>query len=145
VGDGLVGADRAAELLAVLGVLDGHLHRALGDPGRLGGEGDAEAEEDREVVGPLGGQRVLGGDLDAVEAHRVQAPGEVDRGGRRDRDPGRVALDQVAAPVRCGDHEEVRCCRVHNQDLFPVENDAVAVSTSLHLEAADGRRRAGIP
>ena len=42
VGDRLVGADRAAELLAVFGVLDRHLHRPLGDPGRLGGEGDAE-------------------------------------------------------------------------------------------------------
>ena len=46
VGDRLVGADRAAELLAVFGVLDRHLHRPLGDPGRLGGEGDAEAVED---------------------------------------------------------------------------------------------------
>ena len=51
VRDRLVGADRAAELLAVFGVLDRHLHRPLGDPGRLGGERDAEAVEDRVVVG----------------------------------------------------------------------------------------------
>ena len=51
VGDRLVGADRPAELLAVFGVLDRHLHRPLGDPGRLGGERDADAVEDRQVVG----------------------------------------------------------------------------------------------
>ena len=55
VRDRLVGADRPAELLAVFGVLDRHLHRPLGDPGRLGGERDAEAEEDRVVVGPSAG------------------------------------------------------------------------------------------
>ena len=42
VGDRLVGADRAAELLAVLGVLDRHLERPLGDAGLLGGERDAD-------------------------------------------------------------------------------------------------------
>ena len=47
VGDRLVGADRAAELLAVFGVGDRHLQRPLGDPGRLGGERDAGAVEDR--------------------------------------------------------------------------------------------------
>ena len=79
VGDRLVGADRAAELLAVFGVLDRHLHRPLGDPGRLGGERDAEAEEDGVVVGLLAGQGVGGGDPDAVEADRGEAAGGVDR------------------------------------------------------------------
>ena len=36
VRDGLVGADRAIELAALLGVGDGHLHRPLGDADRLG-------------------------------------------------------------------------------------------------------------
>ena len=63
VRDRLVGADRAAELLAVFGVLDRHLHRPLGDAGRLGGERDADPQEDLLVVVPLGRQRVAGGTL----------------------------------------------------------------------------------
>ena len=107
VGDRLVGADRAAELLAVFGVLDRHLHRPLGDPGRLGGERDAEAVEDRRSSRALGRQRVGGGDPDAVEADRVEAAGGVDRRFGGDRDAVGAALDQVAAAVGGGDEEEV--------------------------------------
>ena len=132
VGDRLVGADRPAELLAVLGVLDRHLHRPLGDPGRLGGERDAERGRRRAGSRPSAGQRVLGGDLDAVEAHRVEAAGQVDRGLRRDGDAVGAALDQVAAAVGGGDEEEVGARGVHHQHLLAVEDDAVAVGLRLH-------------
>ena len=127
VRDRLVGADRPAELLAVLGVLDRHLHRPLGDAGRLGGKRDAEPVEDGVVVGLGGRQRVLGGDPDAVEADRVEAAGDVDRGRRGDGDAVGAALDQVAAAVGGGDEEEVGGGGVGDQDLLAVEDDAVAV------------------
>ena len=57
VGDRLVGADRPAELLAVFGVLDRHLHRPLGDPGRLGGERDAERARRPAGSRPPGGRQ----------------------------------------------------------------------------------------
>src|SRR3954468_8493105 len=43
VGDRLIGADRSAELLALLRVLDGHVHGASRDAGELGGQRDAGA------------------------------------------------------------------------------------------------------
>ena len=76
VRDGLVGADRAVELLALLGVVDRHLHRPLGDPGQLGGERD---------------QRPVRGRLD-VAGERIAADGRdprVSRGSRRSARPAR--------------------------------------------------------
>ena len=143
--DRLVGADRPAELLAILGVGDGHLHRPLRDPGRLGGKSDAEPEEDAVVVGLGGRQRVLRGYLDAVETDRVEAAGGVNRGRGGDGDTVGAALDQMATPVGGGDEEEVGRRCVHHQDLLAVENDALPVGARLHREAADRRRAAGIP
>ena len=86
-----------------------------------------------------------GRDPDAVEADRVEAAGGVDRRFGRDRDPVGAALDQVAAAVGGGDEEEVGGGGVQDEHLLAVEDDAVAVGARLHREAADGRRRAGVP
>jgi hypothetical protein len=141
VGNRLIGPDRPAELPAILGVLDRHLHGPLGDPGRLGGDCSAGAPEHRQVVLLEAGERRLGRDADAVEAHGVEAASEVDRLLGRDRDPLGGALDQVAAPVGGGDDEEVGARRVHHQHLLTIQDDTVAVRLGLHAELAD--RRAG--
>ncbi len=56
VRDGLEGADRDAELLAVLDVLERHLERALADAEHLGGKHDPDplgrAGAERLAVGP---------------------------------------------------------------------------------------------
>ena len=71
--DGLVGADRAAELLALLGVLDRHVERALGDAHALRRERDlADAARARDVarhrIAALGLDAEVGaGGVDEVE------------------------------------------------------------------------------
>ena len=75
VRDRLVGADRAAELLALLRVLDRHVERALGDADELGGERDHGRRRPAAATSPGSGSppsardaEVGAGGVDQVEA-----------------------------------------------------------------------------
>ena len=74
--DGLVGADRAAELLALLGVVDGHVQRARGDADGLRGRrgGDRVPGAGERSRSPVSSARRR-----AVEPHGEQRAGAVER------------------------------------------------------------------
>ena len=91
MGNRLVGADRAVELLALLGVVDRHLHRALGDPGEL------RAERDQ---GPVGGPlHVAGERIATVRRDPRVAAGSVDQLDRLDLGVAHLDQDGVVAVV----------------------------------------------
>jgi hypothetical protein len=77
--DRLEAADRLAELLAHLGVVDGDVEAPAGDPGRLGGR-----ERDRGPAHQVSGQAGHGRDVRAgqVDPHRTETPAQVDARGR---------------------------------------------------------------
>ena len=99
MGDRLVGADRAAELLAVFRVFHRHLQGPLRDTGRLGRKRHAATQEDRPVGGILGRDGVAGRHPHLVEANGVEPAGQIDRRFRGHGHTVGGALDDVPAAV----------------------------------------------
>src|SRR6185312_4838069 len=106
VGDGLVGADGDAELLAVLDVLDGHLKRAVADPDELRADRHERAAEARagalaERLAVLAGADAGGrsGRVDGVDGAHLGFLGA-------QHAPGAVLLDEhEQAGLAAADHE----------------------------------------
>ena len=106
--DGLECADRAAELLAALGVVDSHVEQLRGAPHHLGGQGDRRLVQDRlqilqrTLADPL---EVRGSANDLEKGpghvHRVQVPtlGHV-RHGKFDRVVARAVQEEPQARLR---------------------------------------------
>ncbi len=127
VRDGLVGADRAAELLALLRVGDGHLQRALCDADRFGAQRHGD---DVGGAGAVARQRVEG----AVGRDAPQPPRRVERlDGRRGR-----ALGQRPA-VAVAHHDHVGAVGVGHR------GPAVAVAQRGHRAARLARGQARQP
>ena len=90
-------ADRPAELVARLHVLDGRLQAPLGDAELLGGEQGRAGRQRRRASRGRGG---VAGDLPAgraVERHVGQRPGQVELTGGR-RDPSASAASTAYSP-----------------------------------------------
>ena len=95
-------------------------------------------------LGAVAGQRLVGGDADAVEVDGREPARGVDRDLRRDADALGVGGDDVAATVGGGDEEEGGAGRVGDQLLLAVEHDPVAVGLVFHRVGTRGPGRAGV-
>jgi len=101
---------------------------------------DADPLQHRGVVGPVCGKGALGGNLDPLEHHRVNTPGEIDRGLLGHRDARLVGLDDLALAVGGRNEQEVSSVGVQHQDLLAIEHDAAIACLGLHLELPDRSR-----
>ena len=110
VRDGLVGADRAAELLALLGVVDGHAGDAGGDADRLG------RGHHRDRV-PRAAEVVAGQLLAVRPSKRTVNSGRVASIARAGSIVGVGGLDREVAAALGGDHERVGDVGVRHRDL----------------------------
>ena len=139
VRDGLVGADRAAELLALLGVGDRHLHRPLGDADRVGRVHHRRLQPRALDVGA---ER-----LALAAAHAEQPPRGVERLDRLDLGAGHaraVPVDQHVGVRGVGgqpvDHEGASPGRAPRRTARPPTSRAAASAPARSPAPRPARR-----
>ena len=141
----LVGADRPAELLAVLGVLDRHLERPLRDADQLGGErrvGTRVGQVERAVAAE---RCVLGPTFtpSSLTAYCLRVPSIVGVG--TIETPSASRSHDEPPPAGRADDQEVRARGVEHEQLLAVQRVAAVRLLGLERDVVGRPARAAVP